>query len=245
MTTGVDVGTTGEHGGSGAAAGRVLVIDDEPTMVELLGTALRYEGWQVETAPNGRTAQCVAYGFQPDAVVLDLLLPDSGGMDVIRRLREMQPALPALLLTAADSVEAWLSCVDGDSDYLTKPFSVEELVCRLRRIMPPVADFASGTDTTLVVGDLSLDEASREVRRAGDLIRLNDTAFDVLCYLMRNAQKALSSEQILHAVWNYDFGGQSNVVDLYISYLRRKIDDVRAPMIHMTCDACYLLKPAE
>jgi len=224
---------------------RVLVVDDEPTLTELLSMALRYEGWRVHTAGAGAEAVRVAREHRPDAVVLDVMLPDFDGLEVLRRLRADDPDVPVLFLTARDAVEERIAGLTaGGDDYVTKPFSLEEVVARLRGLIRR-AHRAAGRDAELVVGDLVLDEDSREVRRAGAPISLTATEFELLRYLMRNPRRVLSKAQILDRVWNYDFGGQANVVELYISYLRKKIDAGRPPMIHTMRGAGYVLKPAE
>jgi two-component system OmpR family response regulator len=224
---------------------RVLVVDDEATLAELLSMALRYEGWEVRTAGDGHSALRLVREFRPDAVVLDMMLPDMDGMEVLRRLRSEVPNLPVLFLTARDAVEDRVAGLTaGGDDYVTKPFSLEELVARLRGLMRRLRWAAARDDVQLVVGDLTLDEDSREVRRAGVEISLTATEFELLRFLMRNPRRVLSKAQILDRVWNYDFGGQANVVELYISYLRKKIDAGRPPMIHTMRGAGYVLRPA-
>ncbi len=225
---------------------RVLVVDDEPTLAELLAMALRYEGWEVRSAGDGLSAVRTARDFRPDAVVLDVMLPDIDGLEVLRRLRGETPDVPVLFLTAKDSVEDRITGLTaGGDDYVTKPFSLEEVVARLRGLMRRAVRSELRTDSLLVVGDLRLDEDSHEVRRGGDLVALTATEFELLRYLMRNPRRVLSKAQILDRVWNYDFGGQANVVELYISYLRKKIDAGRSPMIHTMRGAGYVLKPAD
>lgn len=226
---------------------RVLVVDDEPTLTDLLSMALRYEGWQVRTAGNGMAALSTARQFQPDAVVLDVMLPDLDGFQVLRRLREYAPTVPVLFLTARDAVEERIAGLTvGGDDYVTKPFSLEEVIARLRALLRRSGfAVAAREEAVLTVGDLSLDEDSHEVRRAGQLVTLTATEFELLRYLMRNPRRVLSKAQILDRVWNYDFGGQANVVELYISYLRKKIDAGRPSMIHTLRGAGYVLKPAE
>ncbi len=224
---------------------RVLVVDDEASLSELLSMALRYEGWDVRTAADGTTAVRIAREHRPDAVVLDVMLPDFDGLEVLRRLRAERPEVPVLFLTARDAVEDRVAGLTaGGDDYVTKPFSLEELVARLRGLLRRSRMTAAPQGSELVVGDLVLDEDSHEVRRGDDLIELTATEFELLRYLMRNPKRVLSKAQILDRVWNYDFGGQSNVVELYVSYLRKKIDAGRAPMIHTVRGAGYVLKPA-
>ncbi len=225
---------------------RVLVVDDEATLAELLSMALRYEGWEVRSAGDGFEAVRQARSFEPDVVVLDVMLPDMDGLSVLRKLREVSPQVPVLFLTARDAVEDRVAGLTaGGDDYVTKPFSLEEVVARLRALLRRSGMAAVRQDAVLVVGDLSLDEDSHEVRRDGTLIELTATEYELLRYLMRNPRRVLSKAQILDRVWNYDFGGQANVVELYISYLRKKIDAGRAPMIHTMRGAGYVLKPAD
>ncbi len=224
---------------------RVLVVDDEPTLAELVTLALRYEGWDVRSALDGSSAVRVAREFKPDAVVLDVMLPDFDGLEVLRKMRAETDALPVLFLTAKDSVEDRIAGLTaGGDDYVTKPFSVEEVVLRLRALMRRTGVTESGGGSALVVGDLTLDEETREVFRAGEAVTLTATEFELLRFLMRNPRRVLSKTQILDRVWNYDFGGQANIVELYISYLRKKIDAGREPMIHTMRGAGYVLKPA-
>jgi two-component system, OmpR family, response regulator len=224
---------------------RVLVVDDEVNIAELIGLALRYEGWQVQMAHTGAKAVSAAKDFEPDAVVLDMMLPDFDGLEVLRRVRTTQPDLPVVFLTAKDAVEDRVAGLTaGGDDYVTKPFSLEEVVARLRGLMRRAGARRQTTSSVLTVGDLRLDEDSHEVFRGDDEISLTATEFELLRYLMRNQRRVLSKAQILDRVWNYDFGGQANVVELYISYLRKKIDAGREPMIHTLRGAGYVLKPA-
>jgi len=179
-------------------------------------------------------------------VVLDMMLPDFDGMEVLRRLRTDHSDVPVLFLTARDAVEDRVAGLTaGGDDYVTKPFSLEEVVARLRALMRRSGAQQTTADSVLAVGDLTLNEDSHEVSRAGVPINLTATEFELLRYLMRNPRRVLSKAQILDRVWNYDFGGQANVVELYISYLRKKVDAGREPMIHTMRGAGYVLKPAE
>ena len=224
---------------------RVLVVDDEVNIAELISMAVRYEGWQPVQAHTGSKAVSAAKDARPDAVVLDVMLPDLDGMEVLRRLRGSYPDVPVLFLTARDSVEDRVAGLTaGGDDYVTKPFSLEEVVARLRALMRRAGATDRRDSSRLTVGDLTLDEDSHEVTRGGVEINLTATEFELLRYLMRNPRRVLSKSQILDRVWNYDFGGQANVVELYISYLRKKIDADRAPMIHTMRGAGYVLRPA-
>jgi two-component system OmpR family response regulator len=223
----------------------VLVVDDEAVLAEMVSMALRYEGWNITTAADGNAAIASAKTARPDAVVLDVMLPDMSGLEVLRKLREQNPHLPVLLLTAKDAVEDRIAGLTaGGDDYVTKPFSIEEVVLRLRALLRRTGVTTEDSGAQIVVGDLVLDEDSHEVRRAGDIIALTSTEFELLRFMMRNAKRVLSKAQILDRVWSYDFGGRSNIVELYISYLRKKIDNGRAPMIHTLRGAGYVLKPA-
>jgi two-component system, OmpR family, response regulator len=206
--------------------------------------ALRYEGWEVRSAGDGLAAVRTAREFGPDLVVLDIMLPDIDGLEVLRRLRAGTPTLPVLFLTAKDAVEDRIAGLTvGGDDYVTKPFSLEEVMARLRALLRRSGMTVARTPA-VVVGDLVLDEDSREVCRDGHIVELTATEFELLRYLMRNPRRVLSKAQILDQVWHYDFGGNSNVVELYISYLRKKVDAGRSPMIHTMRGAGYVLKPA-
>ena len=223
----------------------VLVVDDEAVLAEMVSMALRYEGWNIATAGDGSSAIAAARAQRPDVVVLDVMLPDMSGLDVLHKLREENPQLPVLLLTAKDAVEDRIAGLTaGGDDYVTKPFSIEEVVLRLRALLRRTGVTTVDSGAQLVVGDLVLDEDSHEVTRAGEPISLTSTEFELLRFMMRNSKRVLSKAQILDRVWSYDFGGRSNIVELYISYLRKKIDNGREPMIHTLRGAGYVLKPA-
>ena len=225
---------------------RVLVVDDEVNIAELLRMALRYEGWDVEVAHTGTKAVAAARTHDPDAIVLDMMLPDFDGMEVLRKVRADASDVPVLFLTARDALEDRVAGLTaGGDDYVTKPFSLEEVVARLRALMRRSGAQQTATRSVLTVGDLTLDEDSHDVARGGEAISLTATEFELLRYLMRNPKRVLSKAQILDRVWNYDFGGQANVVELYISYLRKKVDAGREPMIHTMRGAGYVLKPVE
>ena len=223
----------------------ILVVDDESVLAEMVSMALRYEGWETTTALDGASAVTAARDNRPDAVVLDVMLPDMSGLDVLRKIRENNPNLPVLLLTAKDAVEDRIAGLSaGGDDYVTKPFSLEEVVLRLRGLLRRTGVSVESGNAKIVVGDLVLDEDSHEVTRAGEPIVLTSTDFELLRFLMHNPKRVLSKSQILDRVWSYDFGGRSNIVELYISYLRKKIDSGRDPMIHTLRGAGYVLKPA-
>lgn len=228
------------------SAVRVLVVDDEQSITELLSLALRYEGWEIRSAANGEEAMRAAFEFRPDAVVLDIMLPDMDGLAILRRLRHEMADVPVLFLTAKDAVEDRITGLTaGGDDYVTKPFSLEEVVARLRGLIRRAGAGDRSNASVLRVGELTLDEESHDVYRGSQYIHLTATEFELLRFLMRNQRRVLSKAQILDRVWSYDFGGQANVVELYISYLRRKIDAGRDPMIHTRRGAGYLIKPAD
>jgi two-component system OmpR family response regulator len=203
------------------------------------------EGWEVRTAPDGLTAVKVAREFRPDAAVLDIMLPDFDGLKLMQRIRADGNTTPVLFLTAKDALEDRIAGLTaGGDDYVTKPFSLEEVVARVRGLIRRSTLVVDANESPLItVGDLELNEESHEVSRAGRDIGLTATEFELLRYLMRNPRRVLSKAQILDRVWSYDFGGRSSVVEIYISYLRKKIDAEGVPMIHTVRGAGYLLKP--
>jgi two-component system OmpR family response regulator len=223
---------------------RILVVDDEPDVTDVLAGVMISEGWQVRAAADGATALSTARSFRPHAVVLDWMLPDLDGLQVLRALRREAPSLCVLFLTARDAVEDRIAGITaGGDDYVTKPYSLEEVLARLRGLLRR-ADMAAEPGTNwLTVGDLTMDEEAREVRRAGSVVELSRTEFELLRFLMRNPRRVLSKAQILDRVWAYDFGGRAHIVELYISYLRKKIDAGRTPMIHTVRGVGYVLKP--
>jgi two-component system, OmpR family, response regulator len=223
---------------------RVLVVDDEPDLREVLSGALRYEHWEVRTAGDGSSALSTARSFRPDAVVLDWMLPDTDGLRVLGELRATLPHVCVLFLTARDAVEDRIAGITaGGDDYVTKPFSLDEVLARLRGLLRRAGMAREPGGNRLVVGDLTMEEEAHEVSRAGTMVDLSRTEFELLRFLMRNPRRVLSKEQILDHVWSYDFGGQAHIVELYISYLRKKIDAGRAPLIHTVRGVGYILKP--
>ncbi|MFB0631563.1 response regulator transcription factor [Streptomyces sp. AB3(2024)] len=223
---------------------RILVVDDEPDVTDVLAGVMTSEGWQVRTAADGATALATARTFRPDAVVLDRMLPDLEGLQVLRSLRRQEPRVCILFLTARDAVEDRIAGITaGGDDYVTKPYSLEEVLARLRGLLRRAGMTAEPGTNVLTVGDLAMDEEAREVRRGGVTVDLSRTEFELLRFLMRNPRRVLSKAQILDRVWAYDFGGRAHVVELYISYLRKKIDAGRTPMIHTVRGVGYVLKP--
>ena len=222
---------------------RVLVVDDEPSLAELLASVLRYEGWEIQTAGDGSSAVRTAREFRPDAVVLDIMLPDFDGLEVLRRVRAELPHVCVLFLTARDAVEdRVVGITAGGDDYVTKPFSLEEVLARLRGLLRRAGITRARSDTELAVGDLAMDEEAREVRRGGEPIELTATEFNLLRFFMLNPRRVLSKSQILQNVWHYDFGGSTNVVETYVSYLRRKLDPLGPPLIKTVRQAGYMLE---
>lgn len=209
--------------------------------------ALRYDGWEVATAATGSEALEKVRSFDPDTVVLDIMLPDFDGMQVLSRMRNEGYLLPVLFLTALDSVDDRVNGLTaGGDDYMVKPFSLEELIARLRALVRRSQMMLDlNPDPVLRIGDLTLNEDSYEVERGGEPIDLTSTEFELLRYLMRNPRRVLSKAQILDRVWSYDFTGKPSVVELYISYLRKKIDAGRPPMIHTVRRAGYMIKAAD
>jgi len=222
---------------------RLLVVEDEPNIRELLATSLRFAGFEVAVAADGATALGMAEDSPPDLVVLDVMLPDMDGFTVTRRLRHSGRHLPIVFVTARDSVEDKIKGLTvGGDDYVTKPFSLEEVVARIRAVLRRTRG-ERNDDATLSFHDLELDEDSHEVRRGGRVIEVSPTEFKLLRYLMLNPNRVLSKSQILDHVWDYDFRGESGIVESYISYLRRKIDSVELPsLIHTKRGVGYVLR---
>ena len=225
---------------------RLLVVDDEPNIRELLSTSLRYAGFEVTAAANGREALDAAEEFQPDLAVLDVMLPDMDGFTVTRRLRSAGRHFPVVFLTARDGTEDKITGLTvGGDDYVTKPFSLDEVVARIRAVLRRTASLDDDA-AVLRVDDLELDDDAHEVRRGGEVVELSPTEFKLLRYLMMNPNRVLSKAQILDHVWEYDFNGDASIVESYISYLRRKIDvGHRERMIHTKRGVGYMLRTAD
>jgi two-component system OmpR family response regulator len=221
---------------------RLLVVDDEPPIADLVATIARYEGWQAVTANTGEDALRRAQDFHPDIVVLDVMLPDLDGFSVLDRLRASGAMVPVVFLTARDGTgDRVAGLTRGGDDYLVKPFAVEELMARLRAVLRRTGR-SETRRSTLEVEDLVLDEDTREVRRGDRPISLTPTEFELLRYLMRRSPAVLTKAQILDHVWEYDFGGRFNVVELAVSHLRRKVDHGEEPLIHTVRGVGYVLR---
>jgi len=234
---------TTEEKRSNADVVRVLVVDDEANITDLVATALRYERFDVQTAATGREALKSVESFRPHLVVLDVMLPDLDGFEVQRRLASDGAKTPVVFLTAKDATDDKVRGLTmGADDYVTKPFSLEELIARVRAVLRRVHGSDGPASGRVQFADLELDEDSHEVWRADTLIELTPTEFTLLRYLMLNAKRVLSQAQILDHVWHYDFGGDANVVETYISYLRKKIDRFDPPLIQTVRGVGYCLR---
>ena len=221
---------------------RVLVVDDEPNLVEVLTMALRFQGFEVEGAASGREALSAVMRFKPHLMVLDVMLPDMEGFDVAARLGAQRASVPIIFLTARDSTEDKVRGLSGGGDdYMTKPFSLEELVARIRTILRRTGQ-AAPESGRLVFADLELDEETREVVRGGQAVELTATEYRLLRYLMLNQRRVLTRAQLLDHVWNYDFGGDGRVLETYVSYLRKKLDAHGPPLIRTVRGVGYALQ---
>ena len=225
---------------------RALVVDDESSISDLVAIALKYEKFEVRTAASGQQAVTAAAEFDPDIIILDIMLPDFDGIEVMRRIRADNLDIPVLFLTAKDDVQDRIAGLTaGGDDYVTKPFSIEELVARIRGIVRrTLSATAVREDPEIRVSDLVLNEETYEVFRGDHRIELTATEFELLRYLMRNPKRVLSKSQILDRVWSYDFGGRSSIVEIYISYLRKKIDSLGPALIHTVRGVGYVIRPA-
>ncbi|AKK06912.1 putative transcriptional regulatory protein TcrX [Corynebacterium mustelae] len=224
---------------------RVLVVDDEPNIVELLTVSLKFQGFEVATATSGMKALEVAKEFNPDAFILDVMMPGMDGFELLPKLRALGFDGPVLFLTAKDAVEHRIHGLTiGADDYVTKPFSLEEVITRLRVILRRGVQVEQVADDSAILtyADLELNDDTHEVTKNGEVVELSPTEFNLLRYLMLNAEVVLSKAKILDNVWHYDFGGDGNVVESYISYLRRKIDTGDVPLIHTVRGVGYVLR---
>jgi two-component system OmpR family response regulator len=224
---------------------RLLVVDDEPNIVDLLATTLRFAGFEVATASNGSEALRVAASYKPDLLVLDVMMPGLDGFTVVRRLRQDGIGAPVVFLTAKDATEDKVTGLTlGGDDYVTKPFSLEEVIARIRAVLRRFAEGPASAPRTsrLEFADLELDEDTHEVWKNGELVALSPTEFKLLRYFMQNPGRVLSKAQILDHVWHYDFNGEANVVESYVSYLRRKLDTTEPRLLHTLRGVGYVLR---
>jgi two-component system OmpR family response regulator len=222
---------------------RLLVVDDEPTIVELLSASLRFAGFEVATATNGREALEAARTFRPDLLVLDVMMPGLDGFDVVKRLRGDGRRVPVVFLTARDATEDRITGLTlGGDDYVAKPFSLDEVIARIRAVLRRTRGDSPTGSTRLQFADLEMDPETHEVWRAGQPVQLSPTEFKLLHYFMSNPRRVLSKAQILDHVWHYDFNGEVNIVESYVSYLRRKIDTVEPRLLHTVRGVGYVLR---
>jgi two-component system, OmpR family, response regulator len=227
--------------GGAQAEARLLVVEDDPNILELLSASLRFAGFAVTSASSGAEAVTAAGDHRPDLIVLDVMLPDLDGFEVVRKLRAGGSRTPVVFLTARDATEDKIRGLTlGGDDYVTKPFSLEELTARIRAVLRRTG--GDQESSKIAFADLELDEETHEVRRAGATVSLSPTEFKLLRYLMLNAGRVLSKAQILDHVWNYDFRGDDSIVESYISYLRRKIDIAEPRLIHTLRGVGYVLR---
>jgi two-component system OmpR family response regulator len=240
----LSVGNTGAMSGDARPEARLLVVDDEPNIVELLSASLRYAGFEVATAGGGQQALEVARAFRPDLLVLDVMMPGLDGFGVVSRLRGEGQRMPVVFLTARDATEDKVNGLTlGGDDYITKPFSLEEVIARIRAVLRRVTSPDHGAGSArLTFADIEMDDETHEVWKAGELVPLSPTEFKLLRYFMQNVNRVLSKAQILDHVWNYDFGGDMNVVESYVSYLRRKVDTSEPRLLHTLRGVGYVLR---
>ena len=225
--------------------GRILVVDDEVNITELVAMALRYEHFEVETAHTGRDGLAAVVSFRPDLVILDIMLPDIDGFEVARRMAAERLRVPIVFLSARDAAEDKVRGLTiGGDDYVTKPFSLEELVARVRAILRRAGQGEAAAGR-LAFADLEMDEDSHQVWRGGAELDLTPTEYNLLRYLLMNPRRVLSKAQIMDHVWDYDFGGEANVVETYISYLRKKLETSGPPLIQTVRGVGYCLRSSE
>jgi two-component system OmpR family response regulator len=221
---------------------RVLVVDDEPNIVDVISMALRFQGFEVESAGTGQAALAAVNTFKPQMIVLDVMLPDMEGFEVARRLGAQRARVPIIFLTARDATDDKVRGLSlGGDDYVTKPFSLEELVARIRSILRR-SGLAEPESSRMVFEDVELDEDAHEVTRRGELVELTATEYRLLRYLMLNPRRVLTRAQLLEHVWDYDFGGDARVLETYVSYLRRKLNVHGPPLIHTVRGVGYALR---
>ncbi|MGH3669949.1 MAG: response regulator transcription factor [Pseudonocardiaceae bacterium] len=222
---------------------RLLVVDDEPNIVELLSASLRFVGFEVATATDGTEAVTVARRNRPDLLVLDVMMPGMDGFDLVRKLRGEGLRMPVLFLTARDATADRVTGLTlGGDDYVTKPFSLEEVIARIRAILRRAGSGTATTSAQLIFADIELDDDIHEVRKGGQLIELSPTEFKLLRYFMRNPGRVLSKTQILEHVWNYNFSGDTGVIESYVSYLRRKLDTTEPRLLQTVRGVGYVLR---
>jgi two-component system OmpR family response regulator len=221
---------------------RILVVDDEPNIVDVVSMALRFQGFQVESAGTGADALSAVTAFKPHLIVLDIMLPDMEGFDVAQRLGAQRARVPIIFLTARDATDDKIRGLTlGGDDYVTKPFSLEELVARIRSILRR-SGLAEPESSRLTFEDIELDEDAHQVSRAGHNVELTATEYRLLRYLMLNPRRVLTRSQLLEHVWEYDFGGDARVLETYVSYLRKKLDVYGPPLIHTVRGVGYALR---
>jgi two-component system OmpR family response regulator len=228
---------------SESSEARLLIVEDEPNILELLAASLRYAGFEVHTASSGIEAVAAAQRHRPDLIVLDIMLPDMDGFDIVRRLRGGGTYTPVVFLTARDATEDKIRGLTlGGDDYVTKPFSLEEVIARIRAVLRRTAGDPLAVPPRLTFADIELDEESHEVWRAGSAVPLSPTEFKLLRYFMANAGRVLSKAQILDHVWDYDFRGDAGIVESYVSVLRRKLDNTHPRLIHTLRGVGYVMR---
>ena len=221
---------------------RILVVDDEPNIVDVISMALRFQGYEVESAATGREALSAVTSFKPQLVLLDVMLPDMEGFEVAERLGAQRSNVPIIFLTARDGTQDKIRGLTiGGDDYVTKPFSLEELVARIRNLLRRSGQADSDT-SRLVFEDIELDEDAHEVTRAGALVELTATEYRLLRYMLLNPRRVLTRDQLLNHVWEYDFGGNARVLETYVSYLRKKLDVHGPPLIQTVRGVGYALR---